>query len=54
MVKEILKKELKVINVGAQTFYEVLKQQGVEVVHVDWKPPAGGDAKLIRILKKLI
>ena len=45
--------ELKVINIGAKTFYDSLKDQGVEVVHVDWRPPAGGDLGLIEILDKL-
>lgn len=54
MVKEIFGKKLKVVNIGVQTFYETLKQQGVEVVHVDWIPPAGGDVRLARLLKKLV
>lgn len=45
--------ELKVINIGVKTFYEVLKEQGVRVIHVGWCPPAGGDADLTRILEKL-
>jgi FdrA protein len=54
MSKEIFGRKLKVINIGAQTFYEALKQQGIEVVHVDWKPPAGGNVKLVKLLEKLI
>lgn len=54
MVKRIFKEKLKVINIGVQTFYETLKQQGVEVVHVDWKPPAGGNTELIKLLKKML
>lgn len=45
--------ELKIINIGVKTFYEVLKEQGVRVIHVDWHPPAGGDTDLTRILEKL-
>ena len=50
----LLGEKLKVINIGVQTFYESLKQQGIDVVHVDWRPPAGGDVKLANLLKKLL
>ena len=46
--------ELKVINIGAQTFYDSLKEQGVTVIQVDWHPPAGGDPDLVKLLDKLI
>jgi FdrA protein len=41
------------INIGLETFYTSLSEQGVEVVHVDWRPPAGGDEKLMSILEKM-
>jgi FdrA protein len=41
------------INVGLETFYASLTEQGAEVVHVDWRPPAGGDQKLMSILEKM-
>jgi len=50
---ELITKPLKIINIGIGSFLESLKNQGVEVVHVDWRPPAGGDAKLMDILDKL-
>ncbi|MEM3420680.1 MAG: hypothetical protein QW835_01500 [Candidatus Hadarchaeum sp.] len=43
----------KIINVGAKHFYEFLKAQGADVVHVDWKPPAGGDKETAKLLDKL-
>ena len=46
------KKGLKVINIGLKGFYEDLKKQGVEVVHVDWKPPLGG-RKSLELLEAL-
>ncbi|MEM4488718.1 MAG: hypothetical protein QXK88_07995 [Desulfurococcaceae archaeon] len=49
----ILKRKIKVINIGIPTFVESLRKQGVEVIEVDWKPPAGGDEELLRILEKL-
>ena len=50
---ELVTKPIKIVNIGIDSFLESLKNQGVEVVHVDWRPPAGGDAKLLDILDKL-
>ncbi len=47
--KELFSKELKVINLGLESFHGSLKEQGVDVLHVDWKPPASG----VRILAHL-
>ena len=44
--------KLKVINIGIKTFADALKAQGAEVVHVDWKPPAGGDPQILKLLEK--
>ncbi|HLE76835.1 MAG TPA: acyl-CoA synthetase FdrA [bacterium] len=43
----------RVINVGLGLFEESLAAQGVEVVSVDWQPPAGGKQKYIDLLNKL-
>lgn len=51
--KTILTEKLKVVNIGISTFADDLRSQGVEVVHVDWKPPAGGDIEMLRLLEKL-
>ncbi|MHA2142999.1 MAG: fdrA domain protein [Candidatus Thorarchaeota archaeon] len=51
--RNIFDKELKVINIGIDTFPKDLKEQGVEVVSVDWRPPAGGDLEVLRLLEKL-
>jgi FdrA protein len=42
-----------VINVGASWFAEAVSAQGVNVLHVDWHPPAQGDAELADILDSL-
>ena len=42
-----------IVNVGLQGFADELSVRGVDVVHVDWRPPAGGDAQLADILSKL-
>ncbi|MGH2625320.1 MAG: acyl-CoA synthetase FdrA, partial [Anaerolineales bacterium] len=44
---------LRAINVGLQTFFESLQAQGAEAVHVDWRPPAGGDEGLMAILARM-
>jgi len=42
-----------VINVGLETFFDSLVAQGAPAVHVDWRPPAGGDERLMGILAKM-
>jgi hypothetical protein len=49
----IIGKEIKAINVGIPSFADDLESQGVKVERVDWKPPAGGDEKMLKILEKL-
>ena len=51
--KLLTDQKLKVINIGLDSFFEDLKDLGVEVIHVDWRPPADGDSKLLDILDKL-
>jgi hypothetical protein len=38
---------------GLKSFADDLKSQDVKVVHVDWRPPAGGNAKMMSLLSKL-
>ncbi len=52
-IEKFLKAPLKVVNVGLETFARDLARQGVEVIDVDWQPPAGGDPKLADLLSKL-
>ena len=42
-----------VINVGLESFYDSLTSRGVPSVHVEWKPPAGGNEKLAGILARM-
>ena len=37
-----LDQPLRVINVGLDLFAEQAAAQGAAVLHVDWRPPAGG------------
>lgn len=50
---ESFTKPLAAINVGLESFYDSLKGQGAEAVHVDWRPPAGGNEKMMAILAKM-
>ncbi len=43
----------RVINIGLERFAEDLAAQSVAVQHVQWVPPAGGDARLADLLSKL-
>lgn len=44
---------LRVVNLGLELFAETLEADGVEVIHVDWRPPAGGDPRLAAMLAAL-
>ncbi|MDN6591259.1 MAG: acyl-CoA synthetase FdrA, partial [Acidipropionibacterium jensenii] len=44
----------KVINVGLAGFAEELAGLHVPVVQWSWAPPAGGDARLARIVERLL
>ncbi len=50
---DLLHDEVKVVNVGLEAFYRSLRVQNVAAVHVDWRPPAGGDEGLINLLDRL-
>ena len=44
---------LAAINVGLESFYDSIKAQGGTAVQVEWRPPAGGNEKLMAILAKM-
>lgn len=48
-----LKKPMAAINVGLESFAANLKDQDAPNIHVDWKPPAGGNEKLAGILERM-
>ena len=50
---ELLQSRPRVINLGLVVFAIDLDAQDVDVVHVDWRPPAGGDEDLARLLSML-
>ena len=50
---EQLEQPLAAINVGLESFYESLTSQGAKAVHVEWRPPAGGNEKMAALLAKM-
>jgi hypothetical protein len=52
-IGDLFSKKLVVINMGLESFAENLRKEDVEVLQMDWKPPAGGNTRLISLLKKL-
>ena len=53
-VWKLLNEPLVVINLGLKKFAENLEEQDVEIVQVDWNPPAGGDQEMIELLDELL
>ena len=51
---ELLHTPMIVINLGLRKFAESLEEQGIEVVQVDWVPPAGGDKDMLDLLDQLL
>ena len=51
--RDIFGQEMRAVNIGLDIFKDALEVQGVKVVQVDWEVPAGGDEKIIDILKKM-
>jgi FdrA protein len=43
----------RVVNLGLELFAAQLTAHSVPVVHVDWRPPAGGDTHLASLLERL-
>ena len=53
-ISQLLNSPLIAVNVGVESFADSLEKQNVEVVHVSWKPPAGGDQEMLDILEDLL
>lgn len=44
---------LTAINIGLESFADALKAQGAQHIHVEWKPPAAGNERLMGILERM-
>ena len=53
-VQQLLNNSPVVINLGLRKFAKSLDEQKIEVLHVDWSPPAGGDQEMIDLLDDLL
>ena len=53
-IDELLHEPIVAINLGLKKFAESLEAQEVEVVQVDWVPPAGGDKAMVELLDQLL
>jgi FdrA protein len=49
----VLHQRLAGINFGLESFTESLVSQGAPAIQVDWRPPAGGDERLMAILERM-
>ncbi|WP_084281291.1 fdrA domain protein [Alkaliphilus transvaalensis] len=52
-INQLFQQDLKVINIGLESFYRDLKEQKTKVIHVNWRPTAGGNKRLIALLAQL-
>jgi FdrA protein len=54
LISKLLSGPVIAVNLGLKSFGASLEKQGVEVVQVDWTPPAGGDQEMIDLLDELL
>lgn len=52
-LNDLFKKELIVINMGLESFYKDLKSQNVKTIQMNWRPRAGGNARMLSLLDRL-
>src|SRR5712692_8085783 len=52
-VRALLSGPIRALNVGLGGFAETLAQQGVAALHLDWRPPGGGDPRVVLALAQL-
>jgi FdrA protein len=53
-IEKILSGQIIVVNIGLRGFAESFEDQEIEVVQIDWTPPAGGDQEMIDLLESLL
>lgn len=49
----VLHQPLAAINVGLESFADSLTAQSAPVIQVDWRPPAGGNERLMALLERM-
>ncbi len=46
--------KIRVINLGIETFYDALVEQGVKAVQIDWRPPVKQDEEIENLLDEFL
>lgn len=52
-INKLFESDLKVINMGLESFQKDLKSQDVDAVQMNWRPVAGGNPKMVALLNRL-
>ena len=52
-INKLFNSNLQVVNMGLESFSKDLKNQNVAVIHMNWRPPAGGNERMMELLRKL-
>lgn len=52
-VRGLFGNKINVINIGIEHFANSLREQEVNTIHVAWRPPAGGDKKILKLLEAM-
>jgi len=52
-IPPLFQDDLRVISAGVAEFAEALRRQSVEVIELDWLPPADGNPELVGLLTRL-
>ena len=50
---DLFKSPLNVINIGLERFAEDLEDNNIDVLHLQWSPPAAGNPEIANLLSKL-
>ena len=51
---DLLNEDILVINLGLENFVYSLRNQGVEVIEINWSPPAENDSVISDLLDELL
>jgi hypothetical protein len=52
-IKKMFTGNIVVANIGLKGFHSSIKEQGAQCIHIDWRPPAVVDKRILDILAKL-
>lgn len=53
-INDLLQKPIVAINLGLAKFAKSLEEQQVDVLQIDWVPPAGGDKEMMDLLDQFL